>query len=173
MRIRFGLRFLCSNRRGFTLVELLVVIAIIAMLVALLLPAVSMARATARSTSCQNNLRNIGLAFIKANVNPQANLKAANLRNALYLTLGDDDLKDGVASGRSDGRKHLTVGTEQARVWYCPDAIADPVDTTTGYPISYGVNNRCHAMAGGAYSRSRGRNQRSVPRSARRTHHFP
>jgi prepilin-type N-terminal cleavage/methylation domain-containing protein len=52
------------RRGGFTLVELLVVVAIIAVLIGLLLPAVQSARESARRTMCSNNVKQVALGFM-------------------------------------------------------------------------------------------------------------
>ncbi len=52
-----------GKRRAFTLVEILVVITVIGILMGLLLPAVQAAREAARRSTCQNNLRQIGVAL--------------------------------------------------------------------------------------------------------------
>lgn len=75
-----------SHARGFTLVELLVVVAIIGVLVAMLLPAIQAAREAARRASCLNSLRQIAIAlhhyeFSQQQLPPGVTNKTGPIRN--------------------------------------------------------------------------------------------
>lgn len=54
-----------ARRRGFTIVELVVVIAIVATLICLMVPGVQQARQAARAATCRANLKHIGVALLE------------------------------------------------------------------------------------------------------------
>src|SRR6266566_3021042 len=104
-----------SGRRGFTLVELLVVIGIIALLIAILLPALSRARAQANAVKCATQMRDIG----------QSLLMYANQHKGQIFPCGYNGF-------------HLGGGAPENRRW--PTVVLDPKNNYMG-PENHYVPN--------------------------------
>ncbi|MCE9556138.1 MAG: prepilin-type N-terminal cleavage/methylation domain-containing protein [Planctomycetes bacterium] len=103
---------------GFTLVELLVVVAVIIILIALLLPAVGSLGANARQAKCSNNLSQIYKSWTQANAKLPQPVQAASWPQKLQPYV-----------------------EQETKVFLCPD------NGVAGSAASYGMNHRAWRMA--------------------------
>src|SRR5262249_48781828 len=122
----------CRNRghSAFTLIELLVVIAIIAVLIGLLLPAVQKVREAAARMSCQNNLKQLGLA-IHNYASTYSGLPASRWSTTpirSWTPLGLDYIEQGNVGRKWDYTidwntgSNLVLSQTQFKLFLCPSA---------------------------------------------------
>ncbi len=109
------------KQRGFTLVELLVVIGIIAVLIAILLPALSQAREAAKRTACLSNVRQLAaFAIMYANQNKGV-FPVEQRSNALWLTPYAFRTDMYLEMGFPDPSTPYSSSDEALnRIWQCP-----------------------------------------------------
>jgi prepilin-type N-terminal cleavage/methylation domain-containing protein/prepilin-type processing-associated H-X9-DG protein len=113
------------SRNGFTLMELLVVVAVIAILAALILPALSLAKARAQRLHCASNIRQIGIA-----------LQQFVSDNQFYpLYSGGDTTSRGweYDVARQLGDNPNTPGYLLSGVWACPGIPTKDVSSVASY----------------------------------------
>jgi prepilin-type N-terminal cleavage/methylation domain-containing protein/prepilin-type processing-associated H-X9-DG protein len=122
--------------RGFTLIEILVVIAILGILASILLPVFEQAREKARTASCQSNLKQIGLAF--AQYMQDYDSTYPRLR-ACYPPTGEGNgtTPDGGASFYYGWASFaLDPYIKSIQIFWCPSIVYDQENDPSGYAFT-------------------------------------
>ena len=130
-----------TAKTGFTLIELLVVIAIIALLAAILFPVFARARENARRSSCQSNLKQIGLGFAQYTQDYD--------EKQPYAILGGNN-----AAGRPlQWPDAIQPYVKSAQIFVCPSAVikARPSDyNQMNYEVGFNDNGTSRSI--GSYA---------------------
>lgn len=133
---------------GFTLIELLVVIAIIAILAAILFPVFARARENARRSSCQSNLKQIGLGFLQYTQDYDERLPGATDGGAGNSTLGGWMYYENFGSPAKfyPERGAIYPYIKSTQIFLCP---SDSQGQTNG--DSYAINSCVEAQGTAGY----------------------
>jgi prepilin-type N-terminal cleavage/methylation domain-containing protein len=130
------------QRRGFTLVELLVVIGIIAVLIGVLLPTLGKARDAANRSACLSNIRQLSNAWIMYANDNKGNLVFAE--NDSVDNPSNKDKRDGwVIDVQGDPTANTRASIQKGLLWkYVPaaDAYRCPASIDLNHFRSYSIN---------------------------------
>ncbi len=128
-------------KKGFTLIELLVVIAIIAILAAILFPVFARARENARRSSCQSNLKQIGIGFLQYVQDYDEKYPS------VYVSLDGNTTYDppatAVAAATADQgwAQTLQPYMKSTQIFQCPSETNPPVTNGFNGYTDYWMNN--------------------------------
>jgi prepilin-type N-terminal cleavage/methylation domain-containing protein/prepilin-type processing-associated H-X9-DG protein len=131
-----------NDQSGFTLLELLVVVAIIAILGALLLPVLSQAKNKGQSAACINNLHQLGMG-LQAFLSDHHHYPVNQINKKPASGPESDQFWTGQVAHGAFGIAELSTNFNQNGVWRCPSArwSSDLLRDAAFPPSSYGYND--------------------------------